>query len=286
MKSVIVDAHCICHKEKHAKKDLAFEGVGTGVIFGFMQEILKLARTFETNRLLFAWDSPHSQRKTVYPSYKNNRKEVTDPEQIELDRITRPQFEVIRTRVLKDLGFTNSWQADGLEADDLIASIVKNNEGIFYIASADEDLYQLLTPGIAMYKPHKKTTYHYDDFIREFEIDPSQWNMVKALAGCSSDAVPGIVGVGEKTAIRFLLGKLKPGSKAFNSIVAAKSENGFLTRNLKLVTLPFPTTPAIFVNRLDKPSLDGYIETCQRYGLNTLMESDAIRKWRQHVIRE
>lgn len=286
MKSVIVDAHCICHKEKHAKKDLAFEGVGTGVIFGFMQEILKLCRTFDTNRLLFAWDSSESLRKDIYPLYKGNRKEITDPEMLELDRITRPQFCVIRDRVLRDLGFTNSWHFDGLEADDIIASIVNNNEGPFYIASADEDLYQLLSYFVSIYKPHKKVVYTYDDFVREKGIKPEQWPMVKALAGCSSDNVPGIPRIGEKTAIEFLTEKLKSSTKAFASIVAAKTDNGFLTRNLKLVTLPFPTTPALFVEREDKPSLDGYIETCQRFGFYSLSDSDAIRKWRQFVIRE
>lgn len=287
MKSIIVDSHCICHKEKHAKKDLAFEGVGTGVIFGFMLEILKLAKRFDTNQLFFAWDSSTSHRKKVYPGYKDNRNGSPTPEQVELDRITRPQFYVIRDLVLPELGFRDSsFYFEGYEADDIIASITQcNMDKEWVIASSDEDLYQLLTPLVSMYKPHSRMQYTVEDFLWEMKIQPSDWAMVKALAGCKSDCVPGIPRVGEKTAIDYIRNLLKPTTKAFTAIRRAVTDNGFLERNLKLVTLPFPATPSIFVAGEIKPDLDGYIRTCQRFGFTSMMDKDSIKKWNEIVVR-
>jgi len=73
--------------------------------------------------------------------------------------------------------------------------------------------------------------------IGEYGIAPSQWADVKAIAGCSSDGVEGVRGVGEKTAAKFLRGNLKPASKAHQAIVAG---NNVWRRNLPLVRLPFP----------------------------------------------
>lgn len=287
MKSIIVDSHCICHKEKHAKKDLAFEGVGTGVIFGFMLEILKLSKRFDTNQLFFAWDSQSSKRKEVYPGYKDNRNGSPTPEQAELDRITRPQFYVIRDLVLPELGFRDSsFYAEGYEADDIIASITQYNMTTeWIIVSSDEDLYQLLSPIVSMYKPHSKLHYTVEEFIREMGIQPSDWKMVKALAGCKSDCVPGIPRVGEKTAIDYIRNFLKPTTKAFTAIRRAVTDNGFLDRNLKLVSLPFPDTPIYLVKGEVKPDLDGYIRTCQRFGFTSMMDNDSIKKWKEFVVR-
>jgi DNA polymerase-1 len=287
MKSLVFDAHCICHKEKHAKKDLAFEGVGTGVIFGFMLEILKLAKRFDTNQLYFAWDSQSSKRKEVYSGYKSNRNGESTPEQIELDRITRPQFYVMRDLVLPELGFgDSSYYEEGYEADDLIASLTKcNTDREWIIASSDEDLYQLLTPLVSMYKPHSKIHYTLEDYIWEKKIAPDQWAMVKALAGCSSDCIPGIPRVGEKTAIDFIKGQVKPASKIYTALQRAITDSSFIDRNIRLVKLPFPETPVIYVKGTIEPSIDGYIRTCQRFGLSSIMDNDSIKKWNEFVVR-
>ena len=137
----------------------------------------------------------------------------------------------------------------GHEADDVIASIVRNasrpgqGNNHHTIVSADHDLYQLLRPTCQMWNPNSagKGMMTAGKFHAEYGISPREWPTVKAMAGCSSDEVPGIKGVGEKTAIRFLNHELPASHKTYARI-KGNAATRLVEANMALVRLPFRGT--------------------------------------------
>lgn len=244
-KTIIVDCNFVGHAVRYSVDSglKTSSGVYTNVIFGFLQTVMTLAQVYETNQFVFVWDSKESKRKELFPEYKKSRhKDITPEEKEELKRAFH-QFQVLRKRVLPQIGFRNNFMEPGFEGDDLIASVIQNDEygRDFLLYASDHDLYQLLSPRVSMIK--RKELYTIDKFVQEFGINPSQWWMVKTLAGCSSDEVPGIRGVGETTACKYLRKELKETSATFQKIADGKKE--VEKRNIPLVKLPFTGTPVI-----------------------------------------
>ena len=105
----------------------------------------------------------------------------------------------------------------------------------FVIVSTDQDLWQLLSGDrVTVWNPRTKKMLTEQAFRERWGIGPSQWADVKAIAGCPGDGVPGVPGVGEKTAAKFMAGRLKDTTKAYNRVVEA---NDLWERNLRLVRL-------------------------------------------------
>lgn len=240
---IIVDCNYVGHSSRFAVDAnlKTSTGIYTNVIYGFLQTLITLSQVYRTKRFAFVWDSKKSKRKELFPEYKKSRhKNLTEQEKIELKRAFN-QFQIIRKRILPAIGFKNNFMYSGFEGDDLIASIIQSDEfgQEFLLYASDHDLYQLLSPNVSMIK--KKEIYTIDKFVEEFGINPSQWWKVKTLAGCSSDEVPGIKGIGEKTVCKYLRNKLKETSVAYKKIVDSKEE--VEKRNVPLVKLPFVGTP-------------------------------------------
>jgi 5'-3' exonuclease len=181
----------------------------------------------------------------IFPDYKiSRRKKKTEMPQEEREGRSSlaKQLYRLRTRYLTEAGFQNVFWQEGYEADDIIASICHsllnrydNDEMI--IVSTDADFYQLLNPRISIWNPKRKKITNWESFTREWDVSPLLWADAKAIAGCRTDDIPGVDGVGEKTAIKYLKGELSHSSKKYKSIVTRKDIRVF---NLKLVRLPFP----------------------------------------------
>lgn len=242
-KTIIVDCNYVGHAVRHTvdTKLQTSSGVHTNVIYGFLQSILMLSQVYSTNKFVFVWDSKLSKRKELFPEYKKSRHKDMTPEEKEELHQAFLQFQILRKRVIPTIGFQNNFMEPGYEGDDMIASVIQNDDfgRDFLLYASDHDLYQLLSPRVAMIK--RKELYTIDKFVQEFGINPSQWWMVKTLAGCSSDEVPGIRGVGEMTACKWLRKELKEKSVAFQKIVDSREE--VERRNIPLVKLPFEGTP-------------------------------------------
>ena len=117
------------------------------------------------------------------------------------------------------------------------------------IVTSDADLYQCLSPTCQIWNPRKRRTMTESRFRDEYGIPPRKWKYVKALAGCLSDGVPGLGGIGEPTALAVVSGRA---SEAVMEKVRAKASGPARVeylRNLDLVTLPhkwcvvLPSTP-------------------------------------------
>lgn len=280
---ILVDSNSICHMCKHSMNDLSYEEKQVGILFGFLRQLLSLAKRFESNKFVFAWDSRTSVRNQFFPEYKGRRKKDKTPEEKELDDLAYIQFNTLRHELLPEIGIVNNFWQEGYEADDVIASIVHcNTKEKIVIISTDEDLYQLLSENVTMYSIRKKQEYTHHNLWKDYHIPPQDWVDVKSIAGCGSDDVPGVVGVGEKTACKYLNRQLSVVHKTYRSI---KESTELIERNLKLVTLPYPGTNKIVIKEDNALSLKGFLNVCTRYGFESFMYKDNLTQWKEHIFK-
>lgn len=274
MTTLLIDCPFLCHQAKHCLRDMRYANQGTGVLFGFMKRLIKLAKDFESPQLIFCWDSKKSWRKISYADYKGTRKDKT-PEQEALDAEAYPQFQLLRTEILPRIGFRNVFMQPGLESDDLMAWWAM--KGLLadktVMITGDEDMYQCL--GFAdFYCPSKKLYVTEEDLRAEYGCSDEQWGEAKRIAGCPTDNVQGVAGVGMKTAIKYLNGEMKKGSKTYMKIVSPAGKH-FAKRNKDLVVLPHPRTKAMEYQD-DEFSLKEFGRVLREYGMRSLLGEDVL----------
>ena len=169
-------------------------GVPVNAVYGFTNMFLKLTNKIDCDYNLVLFDAKRQNfRNDFYPEYKATRKDTPE------DLI--PQFPIIREAVsaLK----LNQLEMEGFEADDLIATYTSKalNKGMeVVIVSADKDLMQLIRPGVSFYDPMKDKFFTPEDVKEKFGVYPEKVPDVQALSGDSTDNVPGVPGIGPKTA--------------------------------------------------------------------------------------
>lgn len=238
---IIIDGNNVSHIVNHSMGHLSSDEQRTGVIFGFMRQLLALSKLMDSKDFIFCWDSQKSFRKKECPTYKSNRnsREVDDGK-LEERQILFDQISEIRTEVLPALGFKNNFIKTGYEADDLIAYIVlifPKDE--YTIVSTDQDLWQLLENHVRAYNTITKKFFTKKDFMEKFQIEPVMFREIKAIAGCNSDFVKGINGVGEVTAAKYLRGeKISP---ALHERIRKGCD--IISNNRKLTFLPYQPGP-------------------------------------------
>ena len=175
------------------------DGFPTGLLTGFVNFIDTLRRDHNTEYLLFALDSPGpSFRNEIYPEYKANR--PSPPEELKM------QLEVAIEWVER-MGFANL-SKEHYEADDVIATVARiaKQRGLgVRIVSHDKDLYQLIDDGrIVLVDAVKRTIVDEEACLEKFEVHPKDFVDFQALLGDSSDNVPGVKGIGKKTAAKLI----------------------------------------------------------------------------------
>jgi DNA polymerase-1 len=278
--TLILDCNYICFRSMLRMKELTFEQRPTGVVYGFLRQIQTLADKFQNPRFLFVWDSERSYRREIYPDYKRKTTEP-DQEMMALLKISKPQFREVRCSVLPRLGFSNIFLQTGIEADDIIAKLIEQYWATFLdkivIVSADNDLYQLLRSDVVMYDPKDKYIYKEEEFEREKKIAPDIWYKIKAIAGCSSDNVKGVMGVGELTAIKYIKGELK--GKKLDDIRKFFLDGGY-DRNVNLVKLPYISTRHVLLQE-DSLNIAEFEKVCLDYGFHSLLSKESYTKWKR-----
>ena len=197
----LMDASAFIHRAFHAIRNLTTRsGRPTGAIYGFAGTLLKLMRDQSPPALAVVFDSPErGLRHEIYPDYKANR----GP----LDEDLKSQLPDIR-RLVEALGLF-SLERPGFEADDLIAAAAKTftAQGLeVIIVSSDKDFYQLLNDLVSMYDPDPKkdSALTLSAFQERFGLSPAAFLEMQALMGDSSDNIPGVPKVGEKTALKLI----------------------------------------------------------------------------------
>lgn len=232
---LVLDMNYLCWRAHHAIRNLSTtKALRTEVLYGVLRDIVLFQDLHNTKRIVFAFDHGRNVRLDIFPAYKDR-----PPIDEFVRKTVKEQIRLLRKEVLYEIGFKNVFYKTGYEADDVIASVCQNlpSKSKAIIIASDQDFYQLLNKNVMIWNPATKEPMTEKSFRKQHLVEPAQWAMVKAIAGCHSDKVPGVRGVGEVTALRFLRGELP---NTANSRLDILHSGAMIERNLKLVKLPFP----------------------------------------------
>lgn len=204
-KIVLIDGHSILNRAFYGLPDLTnAEGLHTNAIYGFLTIMFKILEEEKPEYLTVAFDvHAPTFRHEMYDAYKGTRKPMADE--------LRQQMPVIK-EVLGAMGIKTIEQA-GLEADDLLGTISRRSEerGMeVSVISGDRDLLQLATEHVKIRIPKTRQgrteveDYYSEDVKNRYQVTPLEFIDLKALMGDTSDNIPGVPSIGEKTAARII----------------------------------------------------------------------------------
>ena len=196
------------------------KGLPTNALYGFTTMLSKVVRDEQPDYLAVVFDSKAKTfRHEMYPDYKANRD--TPPEELAQQF---PYFEP-----LVEAFNIVSLRQDGFEADDIIGTMAKKGEAegmAVTIVSGDKDMMQLISPHVHMLDTMKDKRFEKAEVIDKFGVPPEQVIEVMGLMGDSSDHIPGVKGVGPKTATELIqkYGSIEKLYKNIEKIEKAKAE--------------------------------------------------------------
>lgn len=270
---LILDGNNLMWRAFHAFRGLSHAGGGTGALYGFMKDLAMFQDHYATRNVVFTFDAGKKlKRQEAWPGYKQKRHErkLTD-EQLESVIDLRRQMKNLRDTYLPYLGYKNVFWKNGYEADDIIASVVGNlpNRDEAVIISSDKDLFQLISSKVVVLNPTSKKVYNQQLLLQEYGVTPDLWLKVKAIAGCSTDEVPGVKGVKEKTAAKFVNGGKLPDKKRLDIRKWLKSPKYKIS--LDLVRLPYTGTPD-YVPVEDALNVKRWRKLCRKLGMKSLVD--------------
>ena len=176
------------------------EGMPTGALYVFARMLMRLEEDNHPERMAVVFDDKSGKRTfraDMYPAYKATRKEPPEELQVQMEYFAK---------IVKGLGWP-VLTVPGVEADDVIATLVKEARAKGWevvIYSADKDIMQMIGDGVTMIDALHQKTYTRDEVIKKMGVPPEQIPDFLALVGDTSDNIPGIYGVGDKTAAGLL----------------------------------------------------------------------------------
>ena len=192
----LVDGSSYIHRAYHAIRNLSnSKGLPTNAIFGFSRMILKLMEEEKPVYMAVVLDAKGPTfRHTIYKDYKATRPPMPEDLQVQIPYI-KEILEGLNVGVL---------EREGYEADDVIATLARmgGEKGFqIVVVTGDKDFRQILSPQVSLLDTMKGSRLDFDSFIEEYGVKPEQMIDVMGLAGDVSDNVPGVKGIGEKTAL-------------------------------------------------------------------------------------
>ena len=275
---LIVDGHAYAYRAFHAIRGLRSPGgQPTNAIYGFVKMLAKMRAAVEPTHLIVVWDGGlDAGRMTALPEYKAQRPEMPDDLKSQLDGIVG---------YLKAVGVA-SFCREGVEADDYIACLARHavEAGMkVIIASSDKDFTQLVSERIGLLNPNDKGEVIWtDEQVRaKTGVRPPQVVDWLSLTGDSVDNIPGVPGVGPKTAAE-LLGQFGSVRVLYERLDEVKSERlraalrastDVVRRNSELVRLRDDLPCKFSPDELaEKPADAGRLrELYRRWGFKTLL---------------
>ncbi|WP_338978863.1 DNA polymerase I [Spiroplasma endosymbiont of Panzeria rudis] len=287
-KALIIDGNNLLFKAYYATAYQgvnlhSLQGIPTNAVYAFIRMLTKYLKSNNYASVFVAFDAGRKTfRHETLATYKGKRSE-TPVELIE-------QFNLVK--IFLDLAQIPWGQINNYEADDIIGSIVKNKVASNYqidIMSSDKDLLQLLDNNIKILNPQKGMSdlkvITISTFQSEYELLPYQVTDLKGLMGDSSDNLPGIKGIGQKTAISLLkeydtleniienVEQLKPN---VSKLIKLNFNNGIICKQLAQLNLNTPITGNLEtfnynVENLNNEKLQDFYK---QYNMNSLLTQD------------
>ncbi|NQU08663.1 MAG: DNA polymerase I [Candidatus Abyssubacteria bacterium] len=265
-KIYLIDGHSYAYRAFHAIRQLTdSSGLALNAVYGFTRMLLKLIKDENPDYIAVAFDTPGKTfRHEMYDQYKANRAE--QPEEM------RHQIPLIKEVV--DAFNISIFELEGFEADDLLATLATRaeSEGIeAVIVTSDKDMFQLISDNIKVLNPHKENLLlDAEGVTTRFGVGPEKMPDLMAMAGDSTDNIPGVPGIGPKTAAS-LLSEFGTLEAVFEHVGEIKSEKRRknLNQNKELAFL----SRDLFTVRRDVP-IEVDIERCRSedYDRTRLME--------------
>ena len=218
-KLLIVDGHAYAYRAFHAIRELSSpSGAPTNAIYGFIKMLAKLRQQLQPSHGVVVWDGGLSaDRTSAHPGYKAERPAMPDALEQQLDGITR---------YLEAAGITSLCR-EGVEADDWIAALAHQlvPQTLITIASSDKDFMQLVCDRITLANPNDKseTLWGAEQVRAKAGVDPHQIVDWLSLIGDAVDNIPGVPGVGPKTATD-LLQQFGSVESLYSRLLEVKSE--------------------------------------------------------------
>jgi len=280
---LLIDGHSWAYRAYYGIPDLTSKtGQPVGAVFGFWKALLMIMRTFPSEHVAVTFDAPGKTfRHDMYAEYKANRSPM--PEEL------RSQFPLIK-QLLADLGVP-VFCVEGVEADDVLATLATQASAHGFhslISSSDKDLAQLVNDNISLLRPSGRgsdasqsvmDTYGVE---AKFGVPPSRIVDLLSLVGDTSDNVPGVPSVGEKTA-RKLLQQFesldvilssadKVGNARVSHNLVAHAEDARLARQLIQLKTDIEVGEVPAVCRLQGIDVEGLTETLTELGFARALE--------------
>ena len=285
-KFILIDAHALIHRAYHALPPLTTKsGELVNAVFGFASILIKAINEFKPDYIAAAFDLPEPTfRHKEYKEYKATRPEAPPDLYIQIPRV-REVLKAFKIPIYEKIGY---------EADDIIGTISKKLMGKnveVLILTGDMDTLQLVGGNIKVYTPKRGLSdpiiYNEKKVKERFEgLKPSQLNDFKGLKGDPSDNIPGVKGIGEKTAIN-LLNRYKTIERLYEAIEKGKitgvsnsvveklktgKKSAFFSKKLVTLRQNVPIKFSLKENEFGKLNKDKLLEVFKELGFTSLIE--------------
>lgn len=241
---VLIDGNSIIYRSYFAIRGLSKkDGFPTNAIFGFVKTINKIEKEFKPENISVAFDvAKKTFRNEIYKDYKGTRPPMPEDLLVQIPKIKE---------FLKYKGIP-IWEFEMYEADDLIGTISKklSKTDKVLIVTTDKDLFQLIDENIHIYYPKNEMVFKAKETEEKFGVPPDKIVDVLALMGDTSDNIPGVKGIGEKTALK-LIKEFKSIENLYENLQKVKldsireklekdKENAFLSKKLLILKCDLP----------------------------------------------
>ncbi|WP_027359146.1 DNA polymerase I [Desulforegula conservatrix] len=246
----IIDGTAYIYRAYHAIRELrASSGFPTNAIFGFTRTILKLVEDRKPEKAVMLFDTKGPNfRHELYPEYKANRPPAPEELVMQIPKIKE---------ISALLGFP-ILEMQGFEADDLAGTLAKKAEADGYnvvLVTGDKDFVQLVSEQTIIWDPMKEETIDLASVREKFGVEPDKIIEAMGLAGDTSDNIPGVPGIGMKTALNLIkeFGDLETIYEKIDKVSGKKSKEGlinnkdkaFLSRKLVTIDTEVPVSSDI-----------------------------------------
>lgn len=276
MNLYLIDGNSYFYRAYHAIRGLTnSKGFPTNAIYGFTNMILKIIREKKPDAIAIAFDSPvPTERHRIYEQYKAQRPETPNDLVIQIPHIKE---------IIKAFNIT-SFEIPGYEADDIICTIAKKaasqNIDVF-ILSGDKDMMQAVGNGIKIYDPMKDVIIDENHVKERFGISPERLPEIMAITGDTIDNIPGVKGIGEKTA-KELLSKASSLDELINhpekienerirKLIMENIENIKVSRTLATIDTDIPIDINIEVLKIKEPDWPSLLHIFAEFEFKSLI---------------
>jgi DNA polymerase-1 len=279
-KLVLIDGHALVYRAYFALPSTMATSHGelTNAVFGFTSMLLNVLRDEQPDYIAVTWDRGRTFRHDEYAEYKANRAKMPDDLSIQFQRIDElvSAFEI------------PTYSAEGFEADDVLAALAEQAEdqGLeTLIVTGDTDTFQLIDPHVRVMTPRRSfgDTIVYDEagIHQRYGLEPEQLIDYKALVGDTSDNVPGVRGIGDKTATALLqkygsveaiyehLDEIKSGR--FRGALEQGRDLAFLSKHLVTIVREVPVSLDLEACRVRPVDRDRLVELFRELEFRALL---------------